>query len=298
MSPLRSTGTSDELKIIFGILLWVVGPLFFQTIRKLHPLKAVWEMMRLIRMPARRRPGVRIGEAQIPDEARLRHTHIVGATGTGKTVLIEQLIFSDLRRGAGALIIDPKGERTFYEEVKRYCIEIGRGDDLYLLSATFPEESAIWNPCGLGNVSELQTKFYNSAIYNEPHYAKACEYGLLTAFGELTKKYKDGFTIQELLAELKRLEESDRKNIVTGLFFDLNNLAHGEWEPILACGSRAKSVRARSISILDVVTQNKILFVDLPTEGKRVQSSRIGRLLTQEILLISGMRKRNPELIG
>ncbi len=52
------------------------------------------------------------------------------------------------------------------------------------------------------------------------------------------------------------------------------------------------------MSILDVVRENKILFVDLPTEGKKVQSSRMGRLLTQEIVLLSGMRKRFPELMG
>ena len=247
------------------------------------------------RLPFRRRvgPGIWIGSEWIADLARLRHTHIVGATGTGKTVLIEKLLFEDLKRGYGAIVIDPKGEREFYDSVKEYCRSIGREDDLYFLSATFPDESATWNPCALGNVSELQTKFFNSAIYSEPHYAKACEFGLLQAFRALKSKGAAEFTIRDLLRELKAISQDDKNETLKGLFFDLNNLLLGEWEPILSAPSSE-----REISILDIVSKNKILFVDLPTEGKKVQSSRIGRLLTQEIILISGLRKRNPALKG
>lgn len=240
-------------------------------------------------------PGISIGKDWISDTARLRHTHIVGATGTGKTVLIEKLLFEDLKRGYGAIIIDPKGERGFYESVKDYCKQIGREADLHLLSATFPEESAVWNPCSLGNASELQTKFFNSAIYSEPHYAKACEFGLLQAFRELCQE-KEQFNIRDLLKELETISEDDKNETLKGLFFDLNNLVYGEWEDVLACGKRPAS--KQEISLLEIVKGNKILFVDLPTEGKKVQSSRIGRLLTQEIILISGMRKRNAALKG
>jgi hypothetical protein len=219
----------------------------------------------------------------------------VGATGTGKTVLIEKLLFEDLKRGYGAIIIDPKGERGFYETVQSYCKHIGREGDLHLLSATFPGESAVWNPCSLGNASELQTKFFNSAVYSEPHYAKACEFGLLQAFRELCQD-KNQFNIRNLLKELESISEDDKNETLKGLFFDLNNLVYGEWEEVLACGKR--SDLEREISLLEIVKGNKILFVDLPTEGKKVQSSRIGRLLTQEIILISGMRKRIAALKG
>lgn len=238
--------------------------------------------------------GIQVGREWITDQARLRHTHIVGATGTGKTVLIEKLLFEDLKRGYGAVVIDPKGERGFFESVKAYCCSIGREKDLFLLSAAFPKESVAWNPCSLGSASELQTKFFNSGIYEEPHYAKACEYGLLQAFKRL--EGRKSFTVRDLLAELEKLGEGDRNDTLKGLFYDLSNLVLGEWEDILGCGRIPGS--KQQISILDLVSQNKILFVDLPTEGKKVQSSRIGRLLTQEIILISGLRKRNPAIKG
>jgi hypothetical protein len=145
---------------------------------------------------------------------------------------------------------------------------------------------------------ELQTKFFNSAIYSEPHYAKACEFGLLQAFRHLTATSQTGFTIRDLMRELESISEDDKNETLKGLFFDLSNLAFGEWEKILACGSKKEIDPRREISLLDIVTKSKILFVDLPTEGKKVQSSRIGRLLTQEIILLSGMRKRNASLKG
>jgi hypothetical protein len=273
----------------------VIVTLIFVTL--LQPEVLIW-IASMIRLKFRRRQNqsIRVGAEWISDNARLRHTHIVGATGTGKTVLIEKLLFEDLNRGYGAVIIDPKGERSFYDSVRSHCESIRREKDLKFLSATFGDESSIWNPCGLGNASELQTKFFNSAIYSEPHYAKACEFGLLQAFRQLTTASRQGFTIRELLRELKNISEDDKHETLKGLFFDLNNLVYGEWEKVLACGKKNEIDPKKEVSLLDVISQNKILFVDLPTEGKKVQSSRIGRLLTQEIILISGMRKRNPSL--
>ncbi len=244
----------------------------------------------------KRGSGILIAKEWIPDFARLRHTHIVGATGTGKTVLCKEILFSDLARGSGAIIIDPKGERYFYESVRNYCRSIGREKDLFLLSATHPKESVRWNPCNLGNISEIQTKIFNSSIYSEPHYAKACEFGLLVAIRTLFEDGKRPFTISDLLHELKKISEEDKNETLKGLFYDLSNLTLGEWGSIL-CINKDENGKNKELSILDLISKNQILFVDLPTEGKKVQSSRIGRLLTQEIILISGMRKRNPALL-
>lgn len=239
-------------------------------------------------------PGIYLSSEWLSDQARQRHTHIVGATGSGKTVAIEHLLFSDLARGYGALVIDPKGDREFYDRVRDYCSTIGRAEDLCLLSATYPDESVLWNPCGLGNVSELQSKFYNSAIYNEPHYAKACEAGLLKAFNQLTTEQADGFTVTHLVAVLEEFAKASKDKTIEGLFFDLFNLSQGEWREILMCSGNPQG--RREISLLDITRQNKILFVHLPTESRAVQSGRIGRLLTQELMTISGMRKTNPEI--
>ncbi len=46
---------------------------------------------------------------------RLRHTYIIGATGTGKSTLLYNMIIQDIQAGKGVCVIDPHGD--LYEEV-------------------------------------------------------------------------------------------------------------------------------------------------------------------------------------
>ncbi len=43
-------------------------------------------------------------------EERLKHTHIIGATGTGKSTLIANLILQDIEAGMGVVLFDPHGD--------------------------------------------------------------------------------------------------------------------------------------------------------------------------------------------
>ncbi|MBB5397178.1 type IV secretion system DNA-binding domain-containing protein [Mucilaginibacter sp. AK015] len=48
--------------------------------------------------------------AGIDAAQRLRHMHIIGATGTGKSTLLHSLIMQDIHEGAGICVIDPHGD--------------------------------------------------------------------------------------------------------------------------------------------------------------------------------------------
>ncbi len=45
----------------------------------------------------------------LPDDRR-RHTYVIGKTGMGKSTLLENMIFSDIRQGRGVGVIDPHGD--------------------------------------------------------------------------------------------------------------------------------------------------------------------------------------------
>lgn len=241
-------------------------------------------------LPRSRVPGeVTIGNVKLADKDRVRHTHIVGATGSGKTVLLESLIYEDIRQGRGALIIDPKGDRELYDRIRKFVTEIGRCSDLHLLSAVHLTESVRWNPCRLGTASEIQSKLLNSSTFSEPFYAKACESALLGAVNTAVKE-NTYFHLPQLLTHLK----DERNEHIQGLYFDFLNLIESEWKEVLCAGVPENT--AKEISLLDIIRKNEILFVDLPTEGKSVQSSKIGKLLLQEAMLVSGLRKAFPHL--
>lgn len=64
-------------------------------------------------------PGVLLGHnphagrtapVYLSAEQRTRHTHIIGASGTGKSTLLFNLIRQDIESGAGVAVLDPHGE--------------------------------------------------------------------------------------------------------------------------------------------------------------------------------------------
>jgi len=49
-------------------------------------------------------------KVSLNDEMRLRHTHIIGATGTGKSTLIAHMMIEDMKFGNGCALFDPHGD--------------------------------------------------------------------------------------------------------------------------------------------------------------------------------------------
>lgn len=46
----------------------------------------------------------------LPDKARFEHTHILGGTGSGKTVMLKHLITKDIEKDASIVVMAPKGD--------------------------------------------------------------------------------------------------------------------------------------------------------------------------------------------
>lgn len=51
---------------------------------------------------------------RIQEVDRLRHIYMIGKTGTGKTVLFENMIMQDIREGKGVCYLDPNGDAAEY----------------------------------------------------------------------------------------------------------------------------------------------------------------------------------------
>jgi len=78
-------------------------------------------------------------------EQRLRHMHIIGATGTGKSTLLLKLIIQDINEGRGIAVLDPHGD--LIDRILEYIPE-KRFDDVVLLD---PSDSDY--PVGLNILS-------------------------------------------------------------------------------------------------------------------------------------------------
>jgi hypothetical protein len=87
-------------------------------------------------------PGIVIGDNEhlgdiapvyLADELRVRHTHIIGVSGTGKSSLLFNMIRQDIENGAGVAVLDPHGDL-----VKQILgiIPDGRIDDVVLMDTS------------------------------------------------------------------------------------------------------------------------------------------------------------------
>lgn len=73
---------------------------------------------------------------RIKREDRRRHVYVIGMTGVGKSVLMEEMAKQDVNRGEGVCIVDPHG--SFVESVLG-CIPKERADDVILFDPSFVE---------------------------------------------------------------------------------------------------------------------------------------------------------------
>jgi hypothetical protein len=85
--------------------------------------------------------GVRTTVRLSPD-ARLKHLHVIGASGTGKSTLLEQLILQDIESGAGVGLLDPHGDLV--DNVLARVPE-ERADDVVIFDPADPDYVIGWN---------------------------------------------------------------------------------------------------------------------------------------------------------
>lgn len=84
----------------------------------------------------------RVTPVRLPSDLRTRHTHVVGASGTGKSTLLIQLILEDLRAGGGLAVLDPHGD-LIDEILARYPED--REQDLILFDPSDDSFRVGWN---------------------------------------------------------------------------------------------------------------------------------------------------------
>ena len=99
-----------------------------------------------------------------------RHTLVVGATGSGKTVTQTWMAVSAIERGMGAIVVDPKGDSGMREELRRAAHSAGRR----FLEWT-PAGDCIYNPYASGSETEIADKVLAGEHFTEPHYLRQAQ---------------------------------------------------------------------------------------------------------------------------
>lgn len=83
---------------------------------------------------------------KIPDKDRRGHLWCFGTTRIGKTRIIEHMVEQDIRKGYSVILLDPKTDKVLFEKIVQTALEERRHDELILVTPTYPEYSAEFNP--------------------------------------------------------------------------------------------------------------------------------------------------------
>jgi hypothetical protein len=112
--------------------------------------------------------GIVLGEARhrgadvpvvLPVTARLQHVHVIGASGTGKSTLLQSMILQDIASGAGVGVLDPHGDLVDGVLAR---IPPEREQDVILFDPADPDFVVGWNI--LGARSEIEKELLASDL--------------------------------------------------------------------------------------------------------------------------------------
>lgn len=283
--------------------------------------------------PSLPREGVIIGKnifhgeeriIRIQREDRRRHFYIVGQTGTGKSVLLQEMIRQDIENGEGVALIDPHGDLA---ERVLGLIPSSREEDVVYFD---PGDSE--RPIGL-NMLEFDPKFPESKIFvvNEllEIFEKIYNLKALGFGGPVFEQYmrnalllvmedpSSGNTLVEVprvLADQKfrKYKLSKCKNIIVKNFWELEaEKAGGEAAlanlvpyitsklNIFIANDLVRPIVSQSnstINFREIMDKGKILIVNL-AKGKlgEINSYLLGMIIVGKILIAAMSRIDLPE---
>ena len=135
----------------------------------------------------------------LPDSIRLRHVHLMGATGSGKTEsVILNFLQQDISRGLGSIILDAKGDASFLAELKS-CVPESRLQVFDLGS----EISLGYNPLEAGTALESAQRLFSSLTWSEEYYKSKALATLQRLFQIHYDKYAKNLRLTDLAAYLE-----------------------------------------------------------------------------------------------
>ncbi len=252
-------------------------------------------------------------------EDRRRHVYIIGKTGVGKSVLLQDMALQDIRGGHGVCVIDPHGD--LIDEIVKY-IPPERAEDVIYFDPSDTER-----PMGLNLLearTEEQKHFITTAIINlmyklydpqrtgiiGPRFEHAVRNAMLTVmyepgatFVEVMRVLQDPKYVQEILP---KVEDPIVRRYWTDQIAQTSDFHKSEVLDYIVSkfgrfvtNKTMRNIIGQSVSAFDfrhVMDEGKILLINL-SKGKlgEENSSFLGLVLIPKILVAAMSRQEIPE---
>lgn len=222
---------------------------------------------------------------------RRRHTLLVGASGYGKTVLLDGLIYDDLAQGKPVIFIDPKGDQKSLEQFINLCRMTGR--EFQVFSEYYQGEGAIsLNPVKEGSATHIADRIHAAFTWSEEHYANCCYDALKSACIRL-KNLKVPVTLKSLhqIIVSESMPKSvdsifDRKE-VSGIISRLEKIIDSDF---------GSSLDMNGLSFKEVWGKQTCVYIGLPVLGYPMSARSLGKIIMGDLAYAVYDKYRNANL--
>lgn len=239
------------------------------------------------------------------------HVHIVGASGFGKSVLLEHIVKDRITKNKGMMFIDLKGDVETIERFKRYAKEVNREHDVQIFSISDQTISSSYNLINEGTATQLRDKIMLSLIWSEEYYKNQSSSFLLklliglcylrdtislkfnlgtilSCFGKLDflqaliEKVPDSESRIKLIFEecYHILRSSDQVKSLQGLRTQLESLIYADLGDLI-------SRRDSDIDLFSSVQNNKLVFIFLDSRRYGETAKTVGKFILQDLKMVS-----------
>ena len=209
---------------------------------------------------------------------RRMHTMIVGASGFGKSVALDVLMFDDMRKGKPVILIDPKGDNKSLNQFINMCKVTGRTYQVF--SEYYQGEGSIsLNPVKDGNASSIADRIHYAFEWSEPHYATVC-YRALKKACTLLSTSKESLSLEHILHKLREISDPhDKERLydrdeIDGIVARLENLTESDFGPKL---------KSTGASFQDIWSQKKCIYIGLPVLGHPLMARALGKVILGDL---------------
>ena len=253
----------------------------------------------------------------IENDKLMRHLAIIGQSGVGKTVLGTNILWQQTARGGGWLFIDAKLDKDVRDQLAYMARVFGREDEFYVMNVDEPENSNTYNPLLNGDPDEIASRLLNllPSSDNNPgsdFYKQSANYALTVLVGALqsaNKRYTfmdlaimlqsaaaigkvetlvplDSPAFMVLQVFLDQFKKKDKngvqvdvnkiKDILGGMSGRIAQFAQGKFGKVF-------NTTTPEIDLTDIVRNNKMCYVMLPTMGKDAAALNLGKMVLSDL---------------
>jgi hypothetical protein len=205
------------------------------------------------------------------------HALISGASGYGKTNLINKLIQGKIASGNSVIYIDPKGDGECLETFLSFC-RIYNRKSLVFSQDYFGDNKIKINPLKDGDSGQIANRVHSSIEWENQYYSQISYNALVEAIIKVKDK-KQTINFKNIYIEIINLIQNKiyNESEIMGLLSLFKNISKTR------LGKEIDGEGGKSFS--ELRAENYCIYISLPIMSDRMESILIGKLILSDLSL-------------